>query len=125
MVKSTTQLALIKNCRVGVYDVKTNTTIVSSNVIELGSDPNPNTGRLFHYDDSLWTVNQKGQFLAINKQTLALDENKTLTLSNLPSGVTVQDASYNEFNGTLVVLGTNKNLYYFNEALELVNTVTN
>ena len=48
---------------------------------------------------------------------------RTLTISNLPSGVVALDAGYSEVTNTLVVLGKNGNLYYFDAELNLLKTV--
>ena len=108
---------------VSKYNPLTNTFTKSSDGITLGSDTTGNAGRIFHYDNSLWVITQSGECVGVDATTLKTN-NRTLTLTNLPTGTIAADVKYLEETGGLVVLDTKNNLHYLNESLELVKTVS-
>lgn len=114
-----------KSALIGRYNPYTRTAKVAdkADAITLNKDTNGDYGKIFYYDNSLWLIDSSGKFIGADLETLKAN-GRTLTLSNLPSGVIPLDCGYSEESNTLVVLGKNGNLYLFDKDLNLTKTIT-
>lgn len=111
-----------KECTVGRYSPYSKSVTLGTQKVQLHSSTSGDYGKIFYYDNSLWCITSSGEFVGVDLDTLN-PNGRTLTISNLPSGVVALDAGYSEVTNTLVVLGTNGNLYYFDAELNLLKTV--
>ena len=107
---------------VGRYNPYTRQATISSVTTQISPSTSGDFGKLFYYDNSLWLISSIGEFIGIDLDTLLPNE-RTLTLENLPSGVTALDCGYDEKNNTFVVLGTNGYIYIFDKELNLTKSI--
>ena len=113
-----------KEVIVNRYNPYTRQASLGTTKIEVSPSTSGDYGKLFYYDDSLWLIHSDGSFIGVDLDTLDKND-RTLTLEKLPSGVTALDCGYSEKHNTLVVLGTNGNLYLFDKDLNLTKTINN
>ena len=114
-----------KEASVGRYNPYNRQATISSVKTEISpSSTSGDYGKLFYYDDSLWLIHSDGSFIGVDLDTLDKND-RTLTLDNLPSDVKALDCGYSAKWNTLVVLGTNGNLYLFDKDLNLTKTIYN
>ena len=111
-----------KAAYISKYNPTLNTFTKSTKQVELGNDQSGNAGRIFHYDNSLWIINQSGVAIGVDLNTLE-ENNKTLEFT-LPSGGIPSDIKYIEETGGFAILDTKNNLHYLNENREVIKTVS-